>query len=84
MRDPHEPTDWDLAEGLDPNGPSADDLDRFGDEMTTCASCGRDVYDQSEICPICGGFVHEQTKTPAWAIAIVLLMVGLLVFFFVL
>ncbi len=84
MRDPDDPTDWDLAEGLDPDGPSADDLDRFGDEMVRCAACGRAVYDQSSVCPICGGFVHEQAKTPAWTIAIVLLMVALLVIFWVL
>lgn len=84
MRDDDSPTEWDLAEGLDPHGPSADDLDRFGDEMIRCAACGSEVYDQSEVCPICGGFVHVQKKTPAWAILVVLLMVTMLVLFFVL
>ena len=72
-------TDWDLAEGLDPEGPSADDLDRFGDEIIACASCGRDVYDQAEVCPYCGGFVHKTRRAASpWmmiAVAVVILAI---------
>lgn len=66
MTDP----DWDIGEGLDPEGPSAADLDRFGDELIACASCGREVYDQAEVCPYCAGFVHKTSKpTPLWVVA---------------
>lgn len=44
---------WD-EEGLDPEGPSAEDLDRFGDEFIACPHCGRQTYDQVELCPYCG------------------------------
>ena len=76
--------DWDLAEVLDPDGPSADDLDRFGDEMMRCSSSGREVYDQAEICPICGGPVHGASKTPRWTIGIVVLLVVVIALFWVL
>lgn len=73
--------DWHLDEGLDPQGPSADDLDRFGDEMTPCASCGRRVYDQAEVCPHCGGFVHARQTTPWWALLVTaVLMLVLLIY----
>lgn len=57
--------EWD--EGLDPEGPSAEDLDRFGDEFVRCGSCGREVYDQAEVCPRCGGPVAGPGRaTPGW------------------
>ncbi len=55
--------DWDLGEGLDPEGPSGSDLDRFGDELTSCKRCGGSMYDQAEICPHCGELVVETKKT---------------------
>jgi hypothetical protein len=61
--------DPDLAEGLDPDGPSAADLDRFGDEFITCPHCGREYYDQAEICPHCGDAREKEGPfLPAWAI----------------
>ena len=44
----------DYDEGLDPEGPSAEDLDRFGSEYRRCASCGASFYDQATVCPSCG------------------------------
>jgi uncharacterized paraquat-inducible protein A len=70
--------DPDIDEGLDPDGPSAADLDRFGDEMTTCRECGHRFYDQAEICPRCGAPVRVPARNvPAWAIvtAVVVLAV---------
>jgi len=44
----------DLGEGLDPEGPSAADLERFGGETITCPVCGVETYDQAELCHNCG------------------------------
>lgn len=75
MRDP----DWDIAEGLDPEGPSAADLDRFGDEMVTCPECGSDIYDQAEICPNCGRLLSgPEKKLPLWTIAVAVLTIAML------
>lgn len=74
-RDPSE--SWDLSEGLDPEGPSAQDLDRFGSEMDTCPNCGSSIYDQAEMCPKCGWYLGETPKSmPVW---IVLIACGLIV-----
>lgn len=51
--------DWD--EGLHPEGPSAADLERFGDEYKRCPNCHADVYDQAELCHACGH--HFQVST---------------------
>lgn len=65
----------DLDEGLDPEGPSAADLDRFGDELTTCRECGQKFYDQAEICPNCGAAVGaERRSTPVWVVVTVILV----------
>lgn len=62
--------DWDLAEGLDPDGPSASDLDRFGSEIDPCPNCGSLIYDQSEICPKCGWYLGEEPKSMSlWTVA---------------
>jgi hypothetical protein len=77
MRD----TDWDIAEGLDPDGPSAADLDRFGDELVPCPACKARIYDQSEICPKCGHILEAPAKTlPLWSVVLIVLLVGLLLF----
>jgi ribosomal protein L37E len=69
----------DLDEGLHPEGPSANDLNRFGDEMTTCRQCGHRFYDQAEICPNCGTPVgSERSATPVWIIAtVILVLIGI-------
>tara|TARA_R110000782_G_scaffold19101_9_gene52059 strand:- start:21909 stop:22151 length:243 start_codon:yes stop_codon:yes gene_type:complete len=74
-------TDWDIAEGLDPDGPSAADLDRFGDEMITCPSCGKKIYDQAEICPKCGHVMEAPEKRlPLAVILVVVVLIALLLF----
>jgi hypothetical protein len=35
-------------------GPSCDDLDRFGSDTVTCPECGEEVYYDAAICPQCG------------------------------
>jgi uncharacterized paraquat-inducible protein A len=72
-------TDWDIAEGLDPEGPSAADLDRFGDELIPCPACKAQIYDQSEFCPRCGHVLEAPARTlPLWAVGLVVLLVGVL------
>lgn len=58
-----EDRDWNLSEGLDPEGPSAVDLDRFGSELDTCPNCKSTIYDQSEMCPQCGWYLGSEPKT---------------------
>lgn len=71
-------------EGLDPEGPSPADLERFGDEFRTCPECGSDVYDQAEMCPKCGRAFEHHTSTPVWLIPLVVfvLVVFVLVYVF--
>lgn len=78
---PHTP---DLDEGLDPDGPSAADLDRFGHEFATCPNCGREFYDQSELCPHCGEAIRrESAGLPMWAIITVAVVLAAFVLYFV-
>lgn len=74
-------------EGLDPEGPSAADLERFGDEFITCPSCGADVYDQATSCARCGhvllGEKPRTTSIGVWVIVVLVLIafLGLLQIF---
>jgi len=72
---------WD---DVDPEGPSPEDLERFGDEWVTCPECGSAIYDQTEICPRCGHALTSSDggKTPVWAIvaAVLALIAFVLVF----
>ena len=55
-------SDWDLGEGLDPEGPSGAELDRFGDALMKCRRCRGVMYDQATVCPECGECVIEGAK----------------------
>jgi len=76
--------DWQLDEGLDPEGPSADDLDRFGDELNPCPNCGAEVYDQADICPACGEVLHTTKPVSAWVGVVVVVLVIVIALFWVL
>ncbi len=58
------------SEGLDPEGPSRADLERFGDEFRACPECGADVYDQAEICPRCGYAFEHRSTAPVWVLVV--------------
>jgi len=73
---PHEDPDDD---DLDDEGPSAADLDRFGDATVTCRSCGRVLYDDTDTCPACLEPTSRASRPPAWLlIVLAALLIGLL------
>ena len=38
-------------------GPSPEDIDRFGDDTAYCPECGAEIWDQAEACPECGSYL---------------------------
>ena len=50
--------DYDHDAESDPfdEGPSAEDIARFGGESQTCEECGAGIYDGVSMCPRCGAF----------------------------
>ena len=74
-------SDWDLSEGLDPEGPSAMDLDRFGSELDICPNCKSTIYDQAELCPRCGWYLGEVEKQVSiWVILGLVSLAAILLF----
>ncbi len=66
-------------------GPSDEDLDRFGGVTTTCTHCGTELYDDVAVCWKCGMALGSARKggLPPWALAVLLLLVvalGLTIF----
>lgn len=50
-------------------GPSAEDLERFGGETIRCRRCGAEVYDEAEWCHRCGEVFGEgERRLPRWAV----------------
>ncbi len=43
------------------SGPGTEDLLRFGGETAYCPECGREVWDQAEVCPACGAYLAGAT-----------------------
>lgn len=81
----------DFDDDLDPEGPSADDIARFGagdegdDLSATCPSCGASVYLDLAACPRCGADMQAARpartgRIPSWAVqvAVVLALLGML------
>ena len=80
-----DPSDFATDEELDPEGPSRADIERFGDEVRRCPSCETEVYDDTELCPVCGHlFEDRDSKTPLWVliVAVVALLAMLALFIF--
>jgi uncharacterized protein (DUF983 family) len=76
MRDRNDEPSGFEDEGLDPEGPSRDDLERFGDEFRTCPECGAAVYDQTPVCPECGhAFGDRAGSMPVWVVAVAVITV---------
>lgn len=45
------------------DGPSSEDLDRFGDDTAFCPDCGAEIWDQAEICPKCHAYIAGNTSS---------------------
>jgi hypothetical protein len=43
-------------------GPSDEDLARFGDETGFCPDCGARVWDQADVCPVCFAYIGGETS----------------------
>lgn len=69
-------------------GPSAEDLDRFGSEDAYCPDCGAKIWDQADVCPSCYAYLGGDTSRHRpferwwkrrWTILVVATLVGVLV-----
>ncbi len=74
----------DFDETLDPEGPSAADLERFGNEHKACPECESEVYEQIELCPHCGHAFEESGGPGGRWIALVAFVVVIAILVFVL
>ncbi len=43
-------------------GPSEEDLRRFGDETAYCPDCGAEVWDGADVCPKCFAYLGGDTS----------------------
>lgn len=71
-----------LGEGLDPEGPSAADLERFGGETVTCPLCGVETYDQTDMCHNCGAAIGLGTgagpNRTMWKVLVGVVLFGII------
>jgi hypothetical protein len=60
-------------------GPSEDDVERFGDVTRMCPECGKDVFDDAAVCYHCG-YAFERTtagstRSKTWVVVVVVVIV---------
>ena len=64
-------------------GPSPEDIDRFGGDTGYCPACGAEVWDQAPQCPSCGhwieGKVGSRPPMEAWMRSRTMLFVVIIV-----
>lgn len=72
----------------DDDGPSQEDLRRFGGEHAYCPDCGAQVWDQADVCPKCYAYLggdtarRRSTSKREWRkLVLVILLVALLISF---
>ena len=72
-----------IDDELHPEGPSVADLRRLRHGGTKCPSCKADIYDDTDICPVCGDYIVKDgggNVKPFWkVVAVVALVVIVLV-----
>lgn len=59
--------------------PSEEDIARFGDVTQTCPECGKEVFDDTEICYHCGHALSTaagSAKSGKWVVATVVVIVA--------
>ncbi|MGA0285833.1 MAG: hypothetical protein ACO3YY_03320 [Phycisphaerales bacterium] len=61
MSPSHDPDPFD-SDDLDPEGPDAADLARFGGDTVGCPACGGEVHDLSDRCPECGHWIDSTAR----------------------
>lgn len=49
----------------DREGPSDDDLARFGGDDVPCPTCGEEMYVDASVCPACGYIVGDTRAIPS-------------------
>ncbi len=65
-------------------GPSAEDIERFGSATVACPKCEAEVYDDAAMCWKCGHALSTPDKPlPGWIILVAMLMIILIVVFWV-
>lgn len=69
----------------DDDGPSQEDIERFGDVTRTCPECKKDVFDESALCYHCGHALvgttaGSPTKNKIWVFITVLILIAIFVF----
>ncbi|MBL9118366.1 MAG: hypothetical protein JNL80_00450 [Phycisphaerae bacterium] len=63
-------------------GPSDDDLRRFGSEVAYCPDCGAEVWDQADVCPTCFAYLGGDTsrrrgqRHRRWRTAVILIILA--------
>jgi hypothetical protein len=64
-------------------GPSDDDLRRFGEVTVTCKHCGTELYDDAAICYTCGRSIlgDEAKGLPTWAWMVAVVLIATLLIF---
>jgi hypothetical protein len=61
-------------------GPSDEDLERFGDVTQTCPKCGVTLYDDVVVCWKCGHALLTRPKgPPLWVVIVAIMMAAVLV-----
>jgi hypothetical protein len=66
-------------------GPSKQDLERFGKDTHPCPNCRADVYDLAEWCHKCGhvlGDPKDETAPKPWVLVTVAILLATILFFF--
>jgi hypothetical protein len=64
-------------------GPSEEDLERFGDVTVRCKECDAELFDDVEICFQCGRSVMASDRTkglPPWVLVVIALVALVLVY----
>jgi len=67
-------------EDADPDGPSEEDIERFGDVTVKCPECGTELFDDVAVCWKCGRALQagtpDESRAPVWFIAAAILVIA--------